>query len=135
MNNKSRFAVALTSTVLIGTLAIGAVASAAGGGGTSADGPGTGRQGLPHLTAQHLTTQQKCDKQPEIASRVTTAKQRLEQRIATVQQRKDAADAAGHTERSAKLQQRIDRLHKVETRIDTKYADYQTWVKANCPAA
>ncbi len=130
MNNKSKFAVALTSTVLIGTLAIGAVASAAGGGGTSADGPGTGRQGLPHLT-----TQQKCDKQPEIASRVTTAKQRLEQRIATVQQRKDAADAAGHTERSAKLQQRIDRLHKVETRIDTKYADYQTWVKANCPAA
>lgn len=129
MNNKSKFAVALTSTVLVGTLAIGAVASAAGGG-TSADGTDAGRQGLPHLTAQ-----QKCDKQPEIASRVTTAKQRIEQRIAALQQRKDAADAAGHTERSARLQQHIDRLHKVETRIDTKYANYQTWVKANCPAA
>ena len=130
MNKKNKFAAAIATTVLVGTLTVGAVASAAGSSGRDGADNGARRQGMPHLT-----TQQKCDKQSEIATRVTTTKQRIEQRIATLQAKKAKADAAGNSERSAHIQQRIERLQKAQTRIDAKYAKFQTWVQTNCPAA
>jgi hypothetical protein len=128
MNTKSKFAIAISSTVIAGALALGAAASAAGSdhSGASSSTPGTtsGRQ--------HLTTQQKCDKVPQVEARVATAKQRIEQRLATLQANKAKADAAGNTVRSQRIQQRIDRLTTAETRIDTKVAKIEAWATANC---
>jgi hypothetical protein len=124
MNKKSTFAIAISSTVIVGALALGAAASAAGSDHSGTPGSTTGRQ--------HLTTQQKCDKVPQVEARVATAKQRIEQRLATLQANKAKADAAGNTVRSQRIQQRIDRLTKAETRIDTKVAKVEAWAATNC---
>jgi hypothetical protein len=128
-NKKSKFAIAISATVVAGALALGAVASAAGSGSDTSGIPST--SGRQHLTG-HLTAQQKCDKAPQVDARVTTLKQRIEQRLATLRANKAKADSAGNTVRSQRIQHRIDRLTKVETRVDTRYAKFETWVQANC---
>jgi hypothetical protein len=125
MNNKSKFAIAISSTVLVGSLAIGAVASAAGG--TASSGNPVNPSGRPHLT-----TQQKCDKAPQVEARVTTMKQRIDQRLTALKDKKAQADAAGNTVRSQRIQQRIDRLTQAETRAEAKYAKFEAFVQANC---
>jgi hypothetical protein len=133
MNKKSKLAIAISSTVLVGSLALGAVASAAGGGGNGGNGGNpVNPSGRPHLTTPHLTTQQKCDKAPQVEARVTTMKQRLDQRLTTLKDKKAHADAAGNTVRSQRIQQRIDRLTQAETRAEAKYAKFEAFVQANC---
>jgi hypothetical protein len=127
MNNKSKLAIAFSSTVLVGCLTLGAVASAAGNGGNPVN-----PSGRPHLTTPHFTTQQKCDHASQVETKVTTVKQRIDQRLATLKDNKTKADAAGNTERSKRIQQRIDRLTQVEARIDAKYAKFESFVQANC---
>jgi hypothetical protein len=129
MNKKSKILTAIATTAVAGALTFGAVASAAGTGGNSNAGT-PGATGGPART--HLTTQQKCDHAAQVEAKVTTMKQRIDQRLATLKDRKAKADAAGNTTRSARIQQRIDRLTQTEARIDAKYAKFESFVQANC---
>jgi hypothetical protein len=129
MNKKSTFLTAIAATAVAGALTFGAVASAAGAGGSSNPG-GPGSKGGPART--HLTTQQKCDHAAQVETKVTTVKQRIDQRLATLKDRKATADAAGNTQRSQHIQQRIDHLTQTEARIDAKYAKFESFVQANC---
>jgi hypothetical protein len=131
MNKKSKILTAISATVVAGALTFGAVASAAGTGGGAGNNTGTpGTNGGQART--HLTTQQKCDHAAQVEAKVTTMKQRIDQRLATLKDRKAQADAAGNTTRSARIQQRIDRLTQNEARIDAKYAKFESFVQANC---
>jgi hypothetical protein len=127
-NKKSKFLIAISTTAIAGALTFGAVASAAGtgGGGTHPSNPSN------PTARQHLTTQQKCDHAAQVETKVTTMKQRIDQRLATLKDRKVKADAAGNTQRSQHIQQRIDHLTQTEARIDAKYAKFESFVQANC---
>ncbi len=126
MNKRSKYAIGIASVVLTGTLAVGAVASAAGNG----DGIGFGRR--HHV---HLTDQQKCDHQDDIAAKVTTAQDKIATRVSTLQDKRAEAEAAGETDRVANIDRRLDRLSKVSERITTRYGEFQTWAADNCAAA
>jgi len=82
----------------------------------------------------HLTAQQKCDKQDEIATRVANLKQRVATRQGVLQDRLAKAQAAGRTEAVTRIQGRLDHIDTLNQRIDTRYAKYQTWVAAHCDA-
>jgi hypothetical protein len=127
-NKKSKFLLAISTTAIAGALTFGAVASAAGNG-------GDGTRPSKPAAGQHLTTQQKCDHATQVEAKVTTMKQRIDQRLATLKDRKAKADAAGNTQRSQRIQQRIDSLTQTEARIDAKYAKFESFVQANCTSA
>jgi hypothetical protein len=126
MNTKNRYALAIGSVVLAGTLAIGTVASAAGNG----DGSGGGLGGRGHRP--HLTAEQKCTEQEAIGAKVAKVQARVADRLLVLQDKRDAAQTAGDTELVARIDHRIDRLTKVQQRIETRYGKYQVWVTDNC---
>jgi hypothetical protein len=125
MNTKQKYALGISSIVLAGTLAFGSVASAAGNGNDN----GTGGQ---RGNRPHLTTEQKCDRQEQIAERVAKVQQRIADRLATLDDKRAAAEVEGDTELVAQLDQRISRLETVQQRVETRYAKYTTWVGEHC---
>jgi len=122
MNLSKKLAIGFAGIVAAGTLAVG-VASASGNDGTGNIG------GRSHQT---LTPEQKCAKQSDIESSAATAQQRIADRIATLQDRRAKAEAAGHTDRVAHIDQRIARLQKLSDRIQARLDKYEAWVAANC---
>ena len=117
-------ALGFSGIVLVGTMALGGVASAAG----NDEGGLGGRRGQrPHLTAE-----QKCEHQDQIAERVAKVQQRIADRLTSLNEQRSEADAAGDTELVAQLDQRISRLETVQQRVETRYGKYQTWVAENC---
>lgn len=124
MNKRSKYAIGIASVVLTGTLAVGAVASAAG------TGDGIGRR--HHI---HLTDEQKCDHQEDIAAKVTSVQEKIATRVSTLQDKRAEAQAAGETDRVTNIDRRLDRLAKVSERITAKYGEFQTWAADNCAAA
>ncbi|MBI4936073.1 MAG: hypothetical protein HY828_19510 [Actinobacteria bacterium] len=124
MKITKKYALGISGIVLVGTMALGSVASAAG----NDDGGLGGRRGnRPHLTAE-----QKCEYQDQIAERVNKVQQRLTDRLASLNERRSEADAAGDTELVTQLDQRISRLETVQERVETRYGKYQTWVSEHC---
>jgi len=120
MRQRSKYTLGITSIVLVGTLGLGAVASA------SDDGSG-GRGGRPRLTDE-----QKCEKQDTIVERATAAQQRIADRVATLTEKRAAAEAAGETDKVAKIDKGLARLAKLSDRIDARLATFQTWAAENC---
>jgi hypothetical protein len=125
MNTKKKYALGIASIVLAGTVALGSVASASGNGNGDANGRQRGDR-------PHLTTEQKCDRQEQIAGRVAKVQQRMADRLTTLEGKRAAAETANDTELVAQLDQRISRLEKVQQRVETKYGKYQTWAAENC---
>ena len=91
------------------------------------DGDGGGRHHRPRFT-----TEQKCEHQDEVATRAAAAKQRIADRIATLTEKRAAAEAAGETEKVARIDKHLARLAKLSDRIDTRLAKFQTWAAENC---
>jgi hypothetical protein len=127
MQQRSKYAMSIAGVVLAGTLAVGAVASASGNG----DGDGLGAR----RHHRHLTLEQKCEHQDDIATKVATAQERIATRIATLQDKRATAETAGDTELVAKIDHRIERLNKLSERITTRYGTFQVWASEHCPAA
>lgn len=127
MKLSKQLATGFSSFVLAGTLAVG-VASASGGEGTD---PGN-INGRSHQT---LTPEQKCAKQSEIEAKAAKAQQRIADRIATLQDRRAQAEAAGHADRVANIDRRIARLQQLSERIQARLDKYEAWVADNCPVS
>ncbi len=123
MKQRTKFTVGITSIMLAGTLGIGTLAFA----GNGDDGTGGGRHHRPRLT-----TEQKCEHQDEIAAKAASAKERIATRIATLTERKAAAETAGETEKVARIDKHLARLAKLSDRIDTRLAKFQVWATDNC---
>lgn len=124
MKQRTKYTIGITSIVLAGTLGLGSVAFAGDDDGTSTGG---GRRHRPHLTAE-----QKCEYQDEIAARAAAAQERIADRIAILTEKRAAAEAAGETEKVAKIDKHLARLAKLSDRIDTRLAKFQAWTAENC---
>ena len=122
MKQRTKYTIGVTSIVLAGTLGMGTMAFA-----SEDDGTGGGRRHRPRLTAE-----QKCENQDEIAARAAAAQARIADRIATLTGKRAAAEAAGETEKVAKIDKHLARLAKLSDRIDTRLAKFQTWTAENC---
>lgn len=122
MKQRLKYTIGVTSIVLVGTLGIGAVAFAG-----DEDGTGGGRRNRPALTDE-----QKCERQDEIAERASAAQDRIAARVATLTEKRVAAEAAGETDKVANIDKRLARLAKLSDRIETRLATFQTWAAENC---
>ncbi|MEQ1702560.1 MAG: hypothetical protein ABMA25_20820 [Ilumatobacteraceae bacterium] len=123
--NKPRtrtLAVAFGGIVLSGTLAFGAIASAAGNG----DGTDTGRH-RPRLTAE-----EKCERQDEIVSRAEALQEKIADRVIALGEQRTEAEAAGDTEAVARIDQRLERLDRITTKITERLAKFEAWTVEHC---
>ena len=127
MNKNSKLAIGFTSIVLAGTLAFGAIASAD-------NGEGSGRRHRLMAEFHGLSDAQKCEKSAEIDTRVATIQQKIADRVVALGELRTEAETAGDTDMVVKIDQRLDRLDKVSTRISEKLGMFDTWVDANCAA-
>ncbi|MCE9623510.1 MAG: hypothetical protein K8R99_14325 [Actinomycetia bacterium] len=121
MKQRTKYTIGITSIMLAGTLGLGTMAFASDGD------DGTGGRNRPRLTDE-----QKCDNQDEIAAKAATAQDRIADRVATLTEKRAAAEAAGETEKVARIDKHLARLAKLSDRIDTRLAKFQTWAAANC---
>lgn len=122
MKQRTKYSIGITSIVLAGTLGLGTMAFAAGGD----DGAGGGRN------HPRLTDEQKCNGQDEVVAKAAAAKERSAARVATLTEKRAAAEAAGNTKLVARIDKHLARLAKLSDRIDTRVAKFQTWVAENC---
>lgn len=122
MKQRTKYTIGITSILLAGTLGMGAVAFAG-----DDDGTGGGRRNRPALTDE-----QKCEYQDEIVERAGAAQERIAERVATLTEKRVAAEAAGETDKVAKIDKRLARLAKLSDRIETRLATFETWVAENC---
>ena len=122
MRKSTKYSIGFTSIMLAGTLGLGTMAFASGGD----DGTGGGRN------RPHLTDEQKCNNQDEIAAKAAAAKERIATRVATLTEKRAAAVAAGDTEAVARIDKHLARLAKLSDRIDARLAKFQTWAAENC---
>ncbi len=120
MKQRTKYTIGITSIVLAGTLGLGTMAFAG-------EDDGTGGRNRPRLTDE-----QKCDNQDEIVAKAATAQERIATRVATLTEKRAAAEAAGETDKVAKIDKHLARLAKLSDRIDTRLAKFQTWVADNC---
>jgi len=123
MKQHTKYTIGITSIVLAGTLGLGTMAFAGG----SDDGTGGGRRNHPRLTDE-----QKCNSQDEIAAKAAAAQERIAVRVATLTEKRVAAEAAGETEKVARIDKQLARLAKLSDRIDARLAKFQTWTAENC---
>lgn len=120
MKQRTKYSIGITSIVLAGTLGLGTVAFAGGG-------DDDGGRHRPRLTAE-----QKCEKQDEIAAKAAAAQQRIADKVAVLNEKKAAAEAAGETEKVARIDKHLARLDKLSDRIAARLAKFQTWAAENC---
>ena len=123
MKQRTKYTIGITSIMLAGTLGLGTMAFASG----EDDGTGGGRRHHPRFT-----NEQKCNHQDEIAERAANAQQRIADRVAALTEKRAAAEAAGETEKVARIDKRLARLAKLSDRIETRLAKFQTWAAENC---
>ncbi|MBI4885346.1 MAG: hypothetical protein HY826_14960 [Actinobacteria bacterium] len=121
MNKGLKYTISVTSITLASALGLGAVASAAGSASTS---------GARQIS--ELTTEQKCEKQAEIVARATAAQERIAAQVAKLTEKRAAAEAAGETEKVARIDKRLERLAKLSDRIAARLAKFQAWAAENC---
>ena len=122
MKQSTKYSIGVTSILLAGTLGLGTMAFAGEGDGST----GGGRP------RPRLTDEQKCDNQDEIASKAAAAQERIAARVATLTEKRAAAEAAGQTDVVARIDKHLARLAKLSDRIDARLAKFQTWVAENC---
>jgi hypothetical protein len=121
MKQHTKYTIGITSIVLASTLGLGAVAFAG-----DDDGSG-GRRNRPRLTDE-----QKCENQDEIVDKAAAAQQRIADKVAALTEKRAAAEAAGETDKVAKIDKHLARLAKLSERIASRLATFQTWVAENC---
>ncbi|MDP2293149.1 MAG: hypothetical protein Q8M22_18355 [Actinomycetota bacterium] len=126
MQQHRKFILGFTGIVLTGTLAFGAIASAAG------DDDGARRRGRHELP--RLTDEQKCEQSDAIDARVAALKEKLADRVVTLETRRAEADAAGDTELVASIDWRLARLDSWSSRLADRLATFDTWVVEHCDA-
>lgn len=122
MNITKKILVSTCAAAFAGILTVGAAASAAS--------PTAGTTGLAHGRAEFI-----CNHQSEITDRLAKAETRINDRIATLTQRRAQADAAGHTQVVARIDTRINRLNTLLERVTKRATQLPVWVAANCAAA
>lgn len=120
MQQRHRFLIAVSGTVLAGTLALGAVATAAG----DDEGGATRRP--------RLTIEERCAKSDEIILRAGEVQARIDERIPMLETRRAEAEAAGEAARVERLDRRLARLRQVSERIPERIAAVETWVAEHC---
>ena len=120
MKQSMKYSIGITSILLAGTLGLGTMAFASEGDGST----GGGRP--------RLTDEQKCANQDEIAAKAAAAKERIATRVATLTEKRAAAEAAGQTDVVARIDKHLARLAKLSDRIDARLAKFQTWAAENC---
>ncbi len=117
MKQGTKYSIGITSIVLAGTLGLGTMAVASGG--DDGDRP-------------KVTTEQRCEKQGDVAARAAAAKARIAAQAARFTEKLARAAAAGKTEKVAKIEKKIAKLAKLSERIDTRLAKFQAWAAVNC---
>ncbi|MGZ4671777.1 MAG: hypothetical protein ACXV5U_02390 [Ilumatobacteraceae bacterium] len=122
MNITKKILISTCGAALVGALALGAGASAAG--------PTSGTTGLAHDRAEFI-----CNHQSEISDRLAKAETRINDRIATLTTRRAQAESAGHTQVVARIDVRLDRLHKLLDRVTKRATQLPVWVAAHCDPA
>ena len=123
MNITKKILISTCGAALVGALAIGAGASAAS--------PTAGTTGLAGPRAEYI-----CNHQSEISDKLANAETRINERIATLTDRRATAVSAGHTKIVARIDARLARLHKLLDRVTTRATQLPVWVAAHCdPAA
>ena len=120
MQQRHRFLIAVSGTVLAGTLALGAAATAAG----DDEGGATRRP--------QLTTEERCAKSDEIILRAGELQAKIDERIPMLETRRAEAEAAGEAARVERLDRRLARLQRVSERIPERIATVETWVAEHC---
>jgi hypothetical protein len=124
MQLRNTLVVGFTSIVLAGSLAVGATAFATGSGDGDGTGAGNGRS--------QLTTEQKCAKADELIAKAPELQQRISERIATLEDKRAAADAAGETAKVERLDNRLARLGRIADRIEARLTRVTTWAEGHC---
>lgn len=95
----------------------------------------TANAATPATTARPaVDVQAKCDREPEITARYDATHERLTQRIAHLQERRQQAVDNGRDKLAARLERLITRVQQLDTKITTRYEKYEAWVAANCQA-
>jgi hypothetical protein len=122
MNITKKILISTCGAAFAGILTIGAAASAAS--------PTAGTTGLAHDRAEFI-----CNHQSEISDRLAKAETRINDRIATLTERRATADAAGHTQIVARIDTRITRLNTLLDRVTKRATQLPVWVAAHCDAA
>ena len=118
----------ITAAALAGVLAIGgatAVLATDGSGSGSGSTSGTGGPSAARVATL-------CEHKDEIVPKLTNAKTKVTERIATLTERQTTATDAGHTRVADRLQRRIDRLNKLVTRIDNRIERAPAWIAEHC---
>jgi hypothetical protein len=122
MKTTKKILISVSGAALAGILTIGATASAAG--------PTGGAEGVTHDRAEYI-----CNHQSEITDRLANAETRINERIATLTERRAQADEAGHTKVVARIDKRLARLNNMLDRVTTRATQLPVWVAAHCDPA
>lgn len=121
MNTTKKILISVSGAAVAGILTIGATASAAG--------PVGGTEHVREDRAEYI-----CNHQTEIADRLSKAEARINERIDTLTTRRAEAEAAGHTRVVARIDRRLERLHKLLDRVTNRATQLPVWVAAHCEA-
>jgi hypothetical protein len=121
MNITKKILISVSGAAVAGILTIGASASAAG--------PVGGTGNVRTDRADYI-----CTHQTEIADRLSKAETRINERITTLTAKRAEAEQAGHTKVVARIDKRLERLHKLLDRVTNRATQLPTWVAAHCNA-
>jgi hypothetical protein len=121
MNITKKILISVSGAAFAGVLAIGATASAA----DPVGGTDTVRQDRAGYICTHQT---------EIGDRLSNVETRINERITTLTNRRAQAEQAGHTRIVARIDNRLDRLHKLLDRANKRSTQLPVWVAAHCDA-
>ena len=122
MNTTKKILISVSGAAMAGILTIGATASAAG--------PVGGTDNVREDREEYI-----CNHQTEIADRLSKAEARINERIDNLTTRRAEAEAAGHTKIVARIDRRLERLHKLLDRVTKRATQLPVWVAAHCEAA
>ena len=122
MNITKKILISTCGAALVGGLIVGAGASAAS--------PTTGTTGPTHGRAEFI-----CSHQSEISDRLAKAQTRINERITALTDRRAQAVSAGHTQVVARIDTRLERLHKLLDRVTKRATQLPIFVAAHCNSA
>lgn len=122
MNITKKVTLMVSGAALAGLLALGASASAAG--------PASGADATLHPRAAYV-----CTHQSEISDRLANAKTRIDERIATLTDRRAQAEQAGHSAVVTRIDKRLQRLNNMLDRVTVRATQLPVWVAAHCGPA
>ena len=120
MNITKKVTLTVAGAALAGILAFGASASAAAG-------PLSGTDGVRQNRVEYI-----CNHQSEISDRLAKATTRIDDRVATLTERRAQAEQAGNKAAVARIDKRLERLNNLLDRVAKREAQLPTWVAAHC---